>query len=88
VAGALVAVGVFVSTAAEVGGLAVVVVAAGAVAGALVSAAGAGAAAGVFVSVLGAELMSAPLLQPVKRTGSASAARQRGRMERDFIVVG
>ncbi len=81
------AAGMFVSTAA-VSGLVASVVMAGADAGALVSAAGAGAAAaGVFVSVLGVELMSEPLLQPVKTAGRAMAARQKGRMERDFIVL-
>ncbi len=82
------AAGMFVSTAAVSGLLAAVVMAgAGAAAGALVSAVEA-AAAGAFVSVLGAALMSGALLQPVKTAGRATATRQKGRMEKDFIEVG
>jgi hypothetical protein len=89
-AGALVVAGAFVSMAAEAGAAGVVIVAAGAGAAAGVFVSGAGAAAaggGVLVSVLGAEFMSEPLLQPVRTAGKARAARQKGRMGRDFIVL-
>ncbi len=79
VAGALVA-GAFVSIGAGAAGAVVSVagaeVAAGAVA-ALVSAA----AGAMLVSGAAGELESEPLLQPVRTTGSAMVARQKGRME-------